>query len=808
MNPDGDPDPVRVRLTVRGIVQGVGFRPFVHRLAVSEGLTGSVVNTSAGVVIEVQGRPPALGRFNRRLRDEAPPLASILGLTSVLLPPVAENGFVIGASRDQRGGDAVGLTTAVPPDVALCADCRREIRDPHDRRFGYAFTNCTNCGPRWTLIDSLPYDRPRTSMARFPMCDACRAEYGDPADRRFHAQPNACADCGPRPWLCGPDGVDCGEVSPVAAAAVALAAGEIVAVRGLGGFHLAVRADDDAAVARLRRRKHRAAKPLALMVADLAGARALANVTPDEEAALMSPAAPIVLLERRAAAAVAPAVAPGHRRLGVMVAATPLHLLLFDETAALGLGALVMTSGNAADEPVCIGNDDALERLQGIADHWLLHDREIVRRADDSVLQIVGDAPLLLRRSRGFAPVPIPVDVPDGGAVLAVGGDLKGTVCLLKDGWAFLSPHIGDLEDLRTRAFFAETVSGMSSLLDATPVAIAHDRHPGYASANWARDESRRRGVPAIDVQHHHAHLVAVQAEHQVKGPCVGIILDGTGYGDDGTIWGGELLIGDAAGFTRAGWFEPVPLPGGDAAIRAPWRTAIGYLRQAGLLGPLPTPDDFDPAPALERLAADWPALAAKPAAMVLEMLARDINSPLTSSCGRLFDAVAALAGVRLEIAYEAQAALEWMALTDAAAVASAAPLPGVLEDLRRRKWEVADKRNGALLLPTGAIIRGVALRLRAGDTPAAVSAAFHRTLIDMLAEAAMGLATRAGGLPVVLGGGVFLNELLTAGLEKRLRDDGVTVHRPRLAPPGDGGLALGQAVIAAHRLAAGADGN
>lgn len=766
---------VRVRLTVRGIVQGVGFRPFVHRLATAESLTGSVVNTGAGVVIEVQGAPAAVGRFGRRLRAEAPPLASVQDVTSVLLATVAEAAFTIGASRAQAGA-----STAVPPDVALCADCRREIRDPANRRHGYAFTNCTNCGPRWTLIESLPYDRPSTSMARFAMCPACRAEYENPADRRFHAQPNACADCGPRPWLCGPGGVDRIDDRPFAAAAEALAAGRIVAVRGLGGFHLAVRADDEAAVARLRRRKHREAKPLAVMVADVGAARALATVTPDEEVALRSPAAPIVLLERRTDAAVAPSVAPGHRALGVMLASTPLHLLLFDEVAARGLGALVMTSGNAADEPICIGNEEALERLRSIADSWLLHDRGIVRRADDSVLQVVGGAPLLLRRSRGFAPVPIPVDVPQAGPILAVGGDLKNTVCLLKDGWAFLSPHIGDLEDLRTRTFFHETVAGMSALLDGDPVAFAHDRHPGYASANWARDEARRRDLPAFGVQHHHAHLAAVQAEHGLKGPCVGVILDGTGYGDDGTIWGGELLVGDAGGFTRAGWFEPVPLPGGDAAIRAPWRTAISYLRHAGLTD----------------LAAAGPDVVG-----VLEMLDLDLNCPLTSSCGRLFDAVAALTGVRQEVAYEAQAALELMALTDAEAVAAAAPLPGVLEDLRRRKSEVA---NGPLLLPTGAVIRGVVQRMRAGDGPAQVSAAFHRTLIDLLAEAAADLSARGGGLPVVLGGGVFLNAWLTSGLTAALAARGNKVYRPRLVSPGDGGLALGQAVIAAHQLAAG----
>ena len=782
MEPDATPDLVRVRITVRGIVQGVGFRPFVHRLATQEGLVGTVVNTGAGVIIEVQGTPAALGRFNRRLRDEAPPLASILAVTSVLLPVTDITGFTIDPSRPQSGA-----TTAVPPDVAMCDDCRREIRDRRDRRFGYAFTNCTNCGPRWTLIEKLPYDRPFTSMKRFPMCDACRAEYEDPADRRFHAQPNACAACGPRLWLRWADGDPDVTDQPLAAAAAALAAGWIVAIRGLGGFHLAVRADDEVAVARLRERKHRAAKPLALMVADVEAARVLADVTADEEAALLSAAAPIVLLRRRKDdVPLAPSVAPGHQRVGVMLASTPLHLLLFDRVRELGVESLVMTSGNAADEPVCIGNDEALERLHGIADAWVLHDREIVRRADDSVLQVIAGAHLLVRRSRGFAPAPIPVEVPSTGPVLAVGGDLKGTVCLLKDGWAFLSPHIGDLEDLRTRDFFHETVTGLSALLDGEPVALAHDLHPGYAGAGWARDESRRRGLPAIGVQHHHAHLVAASAEHGLRGPCLGVIMDGTGYGDDGTIWGGELLLGDAAGYTRVGCFEPFPLPGGDAAIRAPWRTAVSCLRAAGLAEG-----------GADALIARWPFLAGRPVEPLLEMLARDVSCPPTSSCGRLFDAVAALAGVRSEVAYEAQAALELMALVDAEAVAAAPALPGVLEDLRRRKSEA----GAPLLLPTFAIIRAVAARLQAGDDAAMISASFHRTLIDLLAEAAAHLK---GGAPIVLGGGVFLNELLTGGLVTRLQAGGHTVYRPHRVSPGDGGIALGQAVIAAHRLAGG----
>jgi hydrogenase maturation protein HypF len=802
MATDGDPAPSRVRLTVRGVVQGVGFRPFVYRLATEEGLVGSVANTSAGVIIEVQGDPLAIGRFGRRLRTETPPLATIHEVKNALLPPVATTGFVIDASRAEAGA-----TTAVPPDVALCADCRREIRDPADRRFGYPFTNCTNCGPRWTIIEGLPYDRPLTSLASFSMCDACRAEYEDPANRRFHAQPNACLDCGPRAWLCGPGGVDRVDERPLAAAADALARGGIVAVRGLGGFHLAVRADDEAAVARLRERKHRAAKPLAVMARDLEAARALAVVTRDEAALLASPAAPIVLVARLASAPVAAAVAPGHRRLGVMLPPTPLHLLLLDETAARGIPALVMTSGNIADEPICIGNDEALASLDGIADRWLLHDRGIMRRADDSVVQVIDGAPLLVRRSRGWAPEPIPVDVPASGPVLAAGGDLKNTVCLLKDGWAYLSPHVGDLEDLRTRAFFTETTAGLAALLGADPVAYAHDRHPGYAAANWARDEARHRGLPAIAVQHHHAHLVAVAAERGLRGKCVGLILDGTGYGDDGTIWGGEILVGDVAGFTRAGWFEPVPLPGGDAAIRAPWRYAVACLRAAGLA-------DGGAA----ALAATWPdVLAGRPVADLLAMLESVLNCPPTSSCGRLFDAVAALAGVRAEVAYEAQAALELTALTDADAVAAAMPLPGVLEawrervaqaeamDLRRRKSEAAAAAGPEpLLLPTAAIIRGVVARLQAGDDAARISAAFHRTLIDLLADAAMRVSLREGGLPIVLGGGVFLNEWLAGGLPEALARRGLRAYLPRQLPPGDGGLALGQAVVAAHRLARG----
>ena len=788
MAPDGDPAPARVRLTVSGVVQGVGFRPFVYRLATEEGLAGSVANTSAGVVIELQGDPLALGRFSQRLRAETPPLATILDVQSVLLPPVpGAAGFAIEPSRAEAGA-----TTAVPPDVALCDDCRREVRDPADRRFGYPFTNCTNCGPRWTIIQDLPYDRPLTSMAPFTMCDACRAEYEDPANRRFHAQPNACPACGPRLWLCGPGGADRVDERPLAAAADALAAGLVVAVRGLGGFHLAVRADDEDAVARLRRRKHRAAKPLAMMARDLEAARALAAPTRDEAALLASPAAPIVLLARREVAPVAAAVAPGHRRLGVMLPPTPLHLLLLDETAARGIPALVMTSGNASDEPICIGNDEALARLDGIADRWLLHDRGIVRRADDSVAQVVDGAPLLVRRSRGWAPAPIRVypDLAKGaGTVLAVGGDLKSVVCVLHGDHAYLSPHIGDLEDLRAREFFAETVSGLLDLLGVEPEIIVHDLHPGYASTRWAMAEAARRGIPAAAAQHHLAHLHAVMAEQHLAGPCLGVVLDGTGYGRDGVIWGGELLVADRHLWQRVGLFDPAPLPGGDAAVRAPWRAAVGHLDVAGLLGA-----DRDPAALAARLLADWPHLAPTPEAAraAVGLVASRFNCPWTTSCGRLFDAVAALAGVRREVSYEAQAALELMALTDAAAVAAAAVLPEVVTETRQRALA-----SGAdpLVLPVRRIVRGVAALAREGASAATISATFHRTLIEMLAEAVDQLSPPGQRMPVVLTGGVFLNELLTGGLATALRQRGQTVCLPRLIPPGDGGLALGQAV-------------
>ena len=473
------------------------------------------------------------------------------------------------------------------------------MRDPDDRRFGYPFTNCTNCGPRWTIIERIPYDRPFTSMAPFTMCAACQAEYDDPGDRRFHAQPNACPECGPQIRLENSDGDMMGSSDLLTEAASLLAQGKILAIKGLGGFHLAVRADDDKAVARLRTRKHREGKPLAVMAADLEAARLFARITEDEAALMASPAAPIVLAEK-SEGTLALSIAPGHRRLGLMLPYTPLHHLLFDRLGDRGVNALVMTSGNASDEPICLGNEEARTRLGNIADAWLVHDRDIVRRADDSVVQLLEDGPLFFRRSRGYAPVPVIMPASHGVDVLAVGPELKNTVCLLKEDRAFLSPHIGDLENLAAYEFFTESLATLQAVLECTPTVIAHDLHPGYFSTRFARESGRE----TIGVQHHHAHLAAVMAEHGRAERTLGLIMDGTGYGTDGTIWGGEVLAGDLRDFERVGHLETVPLPGGDAAIRAPWRTAVSYLRHTfgDDLPELPWLADHPVAPVLEML--------------------------------------------------------------------------------------------------------------------------------------------------------------------------------------------------------------
>jgi hydrogenase maturation protein HypF len=795
----------------------VGFRPFVYRLARARGLSGGVYNCSQGVVLEAQGEPAALEEFGRRLRGEAPPLARVEAVRQRALPPTRGGGVDSCCFEIRESLDTPGTATALPADVATCADCLRELRDPSDRRYRYPFTNCTNCGPRWSIIDRIPYDRPYTSMAHFRMCERCRAEYEDPGDRRFHAQPNACPECGPRVWLAEAGapleaGVLEGDVAPpgadsekaLARGASLLAAGRIVAIKGLGGFHLAVRADDERAVARLRRRKGRAAKPLALMVANLVAARRLAAVDGAAEERLAAPEAPILLLPRRATGPMraakqgrpapaagataqggrlAAAVAPGQRRIGVMLPYTPLHHVLFDQLAEHAVTALVMTSGNRGEEPICLSNGEVRQQLRAIADAWLLHDRPILRRADDSVLWLDEEGrSRFLRRSRGYAPRPILLrgGAARGPAVLAVGAELKSVLCLLKGERAFLSPHVGDLENLPTHRLFRETAEALQRLFECRPQWIAHDLHPRYLSTLWAREQ---QGGQPMAVQHHHAHMAAVMAEYGLAGPVVGLILDGTGLGEDGALWGGEVLAGDAVAYRRLGHLQAVPLPGGEAAIRQPWRMALSYLRDAygAQLPPLP-----------------W--LQQRPVAAILELLERGLNAPACSSAGRLFDAVAALTGRWLEARYEAQPAVELMALT-------------TLEDVRRAEpfpWEIGAPARGAAeawVMPSAPLVRAVVEALLAGSDAATISARFHRTLADLLVAAAGRAADEAGTRVVVLGGGVWQNELLLVEVLRGLRAAGLRPYAPTRVPAGDGGIALGQALVARSRIGGPATG-
>ncbi|MDF1578415.1 MAG: carbamoyltransferase HypF [Desulfobulbales bacterium] len=742
----------RRRIVVNGIVQGVGFRPFVYNLARRYGLVGTVSNTSAGVEIEIEGID--LDRFENSLKNDLPPQAVLSSFATEVIPLRNYTEFSIGLSR------GVGrVSTQIAPDLAVCPDCLRELFDPDDRRYLYPFINCTNCGPRYSIVTGIPYDREKTAMRRFEMCDDCRAEYEDPADRRFHAQPNGCPECGPRISLCGSDGREiAGAEQVVARAAGLLRDGGILAVKGLGGFHLACDARNEETVRLLRHRKNREEKPLAVMAADLEMARRLCRLDRDEEGALLSPAAPIVVAAARGDNGIAPSVAPFTDKLGVMVSYTPLHHLLLREFG----GPLVMTSGNLSEEPICIDNREALARLAGIADYFLVHDRDIYMRGDDSVVMKMAGRIRPLRRSRGYVPRPIPVNG-DGPRVLAVGGELKNTVCLLKENQAFPSQHLGDIKNLEAFGFFKEGIHHLQEIFEVEPELVVHDLHPDYLSTRWAGEQGI---LPVLAVQHHHAHLASCLAENRHDGPAIGIILDGSGYGQDGTVWGGEILVGDFSGFTRYGCLEPMPLPGGDAAVKAPWRTAVAYLDMAfeGNLPELPFMADHDLGP-------------------IREMVRKNINSPLTSSCGRLFDAVAAMSGGRQTIAYEGQAAIELM---EAAGRGGKEPA---------YRWDIISIDD--ILYPgLRALIRQVAEDVASGISQAIISRRFHRTLIEMLVGAAERVREQTGLDTVVLSGGSFNNYLLLEGLIGHLEGKGYNVLVHRQLPAGDGCLSLGQAVI------------
>lgn len=753
----------RRRLVVTGTVQGVGFRPFVYQLAAELALSGEVYNSGQGVVVEIEGRPEALAAFVARLSHEPPRLARIASLQVEELAPVDQRGFSIRESRGQAGG-----RTMVPPDVATCADCRREVLDPADRHYLYPFTNCTNCGPRYTITRTLPYDRARTSMAGFSLCAACAGEYRDPGDRRFHAQPVACPACGPQVELV--DARNRAVPGPwLEAVAGLLDEGRIVAVKGLGGFHLACDAENQAAVADLRRRKHRPAKPLAVMFASLAEVRHHLFVSPAEEEALTSPAAPIVILRRRPGSPLPPDLAPGLKSLGAMLPYTPVHHLLLAHRP----GPLVMTSGNVTGLPLVTGNAEALASLGEAADFFLIHNREILNRCDDSLGQVVDGDLRLLRRSRGYVPAPLKLAVPAGPVTLGIGGEMKNTLCLLQGDQAYLSQHVGAVDTLEGQRNLQGSLAALVGLTGAQATAVAFDLHPGYQSSRLARSLP---GLVPCGVQHHHAHLASAMAENGLTGEVLGIILDGTGYGTDGRIWGFEILRGGYLSFSREAHLAWVPLAGGEQAVRKTWLSAISYLTE--FLG------EEGRKLARERLPVAGPEIA-----LVEQALARRVNSPPVSSCGRLFDAVASLLGLCQENTYEGQAAATLGDHTPWAVSAAPVPYPYGFK--------------GRIIDP-GPLLAAVAADLVGGVATDEIALRFHDTVVAMVVEVCA--AVRAGGGPgrVVLAGGTWYNRYLVSSAVRELTRRGFAVYPPRLVPAGDGGLALGQAVIARCRLAEG----
>ena len=765
---------VRIRTAVRveGIVQGVGFRPFVYGLATRLGLGGLVGNDADGVFAEIEGDPAAVARFLVLLEREPPPLARIDKVTTREVTPAGSAAFAI-APSPAAGRSRRALVSA---DTATCADCLAELADPGDRRYGYPFINCTNCGPRFTIVTDVPYDRAATTMAGFEMCPPCAAEYHDPADRRFHAQPTCCPACGPRLRLDTSAGTPVPErpgSGLIAAAAALLRAGQVLAVKGLGGYHLAADAGSAAAAAALRQRKHREDKPFAVMVADVAAARRLCEVSATAAGLLASARRPIVLLPRRPAGpdgppAVAPAVAPGNRQLGVMLPYTPLHHLLLRELA----GPMILTSGNVSDEPIAFTDADARQRLAGIADAVLAHDRAIHIRTDDSVVRVFRGGAAVLRRSRGYVPEPLPVPVTFARPVLACGAELKSTFCLGARQHAFLSHHIGDLENAETLGSFTAGIEHFRRLFDIEPQVIAHDLHPDYLSTAHAARLAEVSGAELAGVQHHHAHIASCLADNGETGPVIGVAFDGTGYGPDGTIWGGEFLIADLAGYRRAAYLEPVPMPGGAAAIRQPWRMTASYLAAA-------YPDGSGP-PGLAVRARNeraWGTITA--------MAERGINAPLTSSAGRLFDAVAALLGVRDAISYEGQAAIELEQLADPAE-------PGC--------YRIAAAGGDPLRVDGAGLVRAAAGDLGAGVSAPVIAARFHNGVAALIEETCVTLRDRCGLDAVALSGGVFQNLLLADRVVSALVGRGFRVLTHRRVPCNVRGISLGQAVSAASR--------
>ena len=742
-------------------MQGVGFRPFVYQLARKCNLAGWVRNTGDGVLIEAEGNEDRLQQFLESVQDEAPSLAAITDVRAETISPFGSEGFHIQASISNAG-----TRPTVPPDVNTCSECLADVLAPDNRRYMYPFTNCTNCGPRFTIIQCIPYDRPNTTMRDFRMCPDCRAEYEDPSDRRFHAQPNACRVCGPRLSLDGR--IDARDQETLHKAAELLSEGKILAIKGLGGFHLACDARNTQSVRTLRERKGRAGKPFAVMCADLVEARRICFVDEASESLLTSPEAPVVLMPAKPDTDVSPLVAPGNRCLGVMLPYTPLHHLLLAETPKT----LVMTSGNFSEEPIAYRNEEALDRLGHFGDHILLHDRPIHMACDDSVARVFEGQPMVVRRARGYVPRPIPLgmNVPE---ILACGGDLKNTFCLTKGNLAMLSQHMGDLENAATLRHYVHVLRHLQDFFDARPKIIAHDMHPDYFSTKQALSMDAQAKIP---VQHHHAHIVSCMVEHQLSAPVIGVAFDGTGCGTDGCIWGGEFLIADLASFRRAAHLSYLPMPGGEMAIRKPGRMALSYLLQA--LGP--RGEDVG----VELM----PSLSSAEAYAVRTQIDRGLNTPLTSSMGRLFDAVSALLGICTESTYEGQAAMELEA-------AAFGPADEVFD------YTLSKADDSSIEISVQPMIAAIA-ELKSRATKEWISGVFHATVADIVTEVCALLRQEHGLNQVVLSGGVFQNILLLQLVLKRLRDQGFEAFHHCQVPCNDGGLSLGQAVVAARRSA------
>jgi hydrogenase maturation protein HypF len=749
------------RISVRGVVQGVGFRPFVYQLAIKHNLRGWVRNTSEDVKIEVEGEAGDIERFLNGLRTQAPPLAHIEAISATTGSPAGYGKFEIRQSVAEAGKYQL-----VSPDIATCPDCLQEIFDPQDRRYRYPFTNCTNCGPRFTIIADIPYDRPNTTMKVFHMCPECQREYDDPLNRRFHAQPNACPVCGPRLELVDAAGnkVTCTDI--IGKAGELLREGKIVAVKGLGGFLLACDATSEKSVNRLRRRKNRPTKPLAVMVSSLDEARRHCEVNDTEDGLLTSPGSPIVLMKWKTESTISTAVAPGLKYLGVMLPYTPLHHLLLRETGR----PLVMTSGNLSEEPIARDNDEALRRLAGIADFFLRHNRDIYARYDDSVMTVEAGMPQFVRRARGYAPYPIHLPY-KSKQILGCGAEEKNTFCLTRDNYAFVSQHIGDMENLDTLEHFTNAMALYQQLFRIEPEIIAHDMHPEYLPTKYAKELAEKEKIKLFPVQHHHAHIVSCMADNGIEGPVIGVAFDGTGYGTDGHIWGGEFLVADYKTFTRMAHLEYLPLPGGALAIKKPYRTAIGYLLALGIdldekLPPRKQTDEVE----LE---------------VIKRQLEKNINAPLTSSCGRLFDAVSALIGVRGVIQYEAQAAIDLETVASDAA-----------DEIESYPFSVVEQ-GGISIIKIHDLLAAIINDFH-GKTPQAVIAArFHNTVARMIMELCQSISAKTGINGVALSGGVFQNRRLLRKARALLESAGLKVYTHRQVPCNDGGISLGQVVIA-----------